>query len=266
MDNKKVKSTLPYVGIGLGALIILGIMNPFTVVNPGERGVVITLGSLSDELLGEGLNFRIPLIQDIYRISIKQQTTQGHASSFSSDLQTMSIDFKVIYQVPQSSVLSLFKEYQGDVYPQFVEPRIQEALKTVAAKYTAENFVKSREEVKTKVLQELKASLHGVVQVHDLPITNVDLSDELEKAIEQKQVKEQEALAKKYELDKAQKDAQITIVRAEAEAKAMQITGDALRATPQLASLKAIEKWDGVGPVVSGGGNNLFDVSRLLHK
>lgn len=255
-----------YVGIGLVALVVLALLNPFLIINPGERAVVITLGSISPNVKGEGLNFRIPLIQAIHKVSVKQQTVEGEASSFSSDLQTMAINFKVIYQVPEGSLVRIFKEYQGDVYYQFVEPRVQEAIKTVSAKYTAENFVKNRDEVKAKALEKLKTDLTGVVIVHDLPLTNVDLSDELEKAIEQKQVKEQEALAKKYELEKAQKDAEITIVRAEAEAKSMLITGNALRATPQLAALKAIEKWNGIGPVVSGGGGNMFDVSKLIAK
>lgn len=261
----RLKPAIPFLIAGVIGLMLLGMFNPVFIINPGERGVMVTLGSLSDQVAREGLNFKIPMMQTVHVVSIKQQTTEGQASSFSSDLQSMQISFKVIYQVPEGSVLNIFKNYQGDVYTQFVEPRIQEALKTVSAKYTAENFVKKREAVKTEVLEELKQTLKNVVLVHDLPLTNVDLSDELERAIEQKQVKEQEALAKKYELDKAQKDAQITIVKAEAEAESMRITGEALRATPQLASLKAIEKWNGVGPVVSGGGGNMLDVSRLVN-
>lgn len=255
-------------GIGFGVFaLFLGVLllNPFVIINPGERGVVVTLGALSKQVKGEGLSMRIPLVQNIHRVSVKQQTMVGEATCYSSDLQTMTIRYQVIWQVPEGSLIKIFQEYQGDVYSQFVEPRIQEAMKNASAKYTAENFVKSREKVKIQVLEQLKHDLRNVVRVIDLPITNVDLSDALEHAIEQKQVKEQEALAKKYELDKAQKDAEITIVQAQAEAKAMQITGDSLRATPQLASLKAIEKWNGVGPVVSGGGNNLFDVSRLVN-
>lgn len=262
----KVAPRFAAIGFGLIAVFIgFLLLNPFVVINPGERGVVVTLGALSKQLKTEGLSMRIPLIQTVHRVSVKQQTMEGEATSYSSDLQNLIIRYKVIWQVPEGSLLKIFQEYQGDVYSQFVEPRIQEALKNASAKYTAENFVKSRERVKLEVLAQLRHDLKNVVLVSDIPITNVDLSDALEHAIEQKQVKEQEALAKKYELDKAQKDAEITIVQAQAEAKAMQITGDALRVTPQLASLKAIEKWNGVGPVVSGGGNNLFDVSRLVN-
>lgn len=265
----KVNQLVPKLaGLGIGLfLLFVGflILNPFVVINPGERGVVVTLGALSQQLKGEGLSFRVPLIQTIHRVSVKQQTMEGEAICYSSDLQTMTIRYKVIWQVPEASLLKIFREYQGDVYTQFVDPRVQEAIKNASSKYSAENFVKSREKVKFQVLDQLKHDLRNVVVVTDLPITNVDLSDALEHAIEQKQVKEQEALAKKYELDKAQKDAEITVVQAEAEAEAMRITGESLRATPQLASLKAIEKWNGVGPVVSGGGNNLFDVSRLVN-
>ncbi len=101
----------------------------------------------------------------------------------------------------------------------------------------------------------------ALVELVDLPISNIDLTDELEHAIEQKQIKEQEALAKKYELDKARKQAEITIVDAQAEAKAVQIKGEALRSSPEVIQLEIAKKWNGKSPesvVVSKGGANVL--------
>jgi regulator of protease activity HflC (stomatin/prohibitin superfamily) len=101
----------------------------------------------------------------------------------------------------------------------------------------------------------------GLLTIVDFAITNIDLTDQLEKAIEDKQVKEQQALAKVYELQKAQKDAEIRIVNAKAEAEAIKITGDALAAAPKLIELELVKKWDGKAPqsvVTSQGGANIL--------
>lgn len=101
----------------------------------------------------------------------------------------------------------------------------------------------------------------ALIDLVDLPISNIDLTDELEKAIEQKQIKEQEALAKRYELDKAKKEAEITVVNATAEAKAVQIKGQALKASPEVIELEIAKRWDGKSPssvVVGKGGANVM--------
>jgi regulator of protease activity HflC (stomatin/prohibitin superfamily) len=89
-----------------------------------------------------------------------------------------------------------------------------------------------------------------------LAITNFDFTDELEKAIEQKTIREQEALAKHFELEKAKKDAEITYVNAEAEARAVKIKGEAIRLAPSVIQLEIVKKWNGVSPqsVVTGRG------------
>jgi hypothetical protein len=87
------------------------------------------------------------------------------------------------------------------------------------------------------------------------------LTDELEQAIELKQIKEQEALAKEYELRKAKKDAEITVVNAEAEAKAVKIKGAALKTSPEVIELEIAKKWNGESPatvVVGKGGGNVL--------
>lgn len=109
--------------------------------------------------------------------------------------------------------------------------------------------------------EKLMLSDTAMIDLVDLPISNIDLTDELEHAIEQKQIKEQEALAKRYELDKAKKEAEITVVNAQAEAKAVQIKGQALKASPEVIQLEIAKKWNGKSPesvVVSRGGANVL--------
>lgn len=257
--NVSQATLVPFI-VGAVVLILL-LSDIFVIINPGQRGIRVTLGSVSPGLLREGPNFKLPFMQNIVVETIKQQSVPGQTTAFSSDLQTMTVDYQILYRLPENRLVSLYTQYQGNPYENLVLPRVEETLKQVAAEYRAEDFVKQRQEVKVRVLHVIKDNFKGLVIVDDFPIKNIDLSDDLEHAIEQKQIKEQEALAKRYELDKARKDAEITVVNAEAEAKAVKIKGEALRSSPEVVNLDIVRKWDGKSPttvVVGHGGGNVL--------
>ncbi len=250
-----------------GVLVIaFMLMQSFTIIEPGYRGISVTLGTIDPNYRSEGLTFKVPFIETITKVPIKQITMSGEATCFSKDLQTVNVSFKALYRIPQDKIVTLFQQYQGDPYTTLVEPRIQDAIKQVAALYRAEDLVKEREQVRTRTLEIVRKELSEetktpLVNLVDLPISGIDLSDELEKAIEMKQIKEQEALAKNYELDKAKKQAEIVQVEAEAEAKAVHIKGQALKASPEVIELEIAKKWNGTPPttvVVGKGGGNVL--------
>lgn len=254
------------------ALLILAFQS-FTIVEPGYRGVSVTLGKVDPHFRGEGITFKMPFIERIIQMPIKQLTVSGDAPCFSSDLQTVTISFKALYKIPEERVVELYQQYQGDPYISLVEPRIQDALKQVTARYRAEDLVKNRERVKQESIILIREALEAdkgqtedttdspLIWVTDLPLSNIDLSEELERAIEQKQITEQQALAKKYELEKAIKEAEIVKVQAEAEANAVRIKGNALKSSPEVIELEIAKKWDGKAPstvVVGKGGGNVL--------
>jgi regulator of protease activity HflC (stomatin/prohibitin superfamily) len=250
---------VPFLAVGLAIVIIL--FTSFHVVPPGHRGVSITLGKVSPIMRKEGVTFKKPFIERLIDVSIRQRTVEGLSAAFSSDLQTVNVAFKTLYRLPETKVVELFQQYQGDPYLSLVEPRIQEELKQTTSLYRAEELVKSREKIKGEVLEKVKKAVGDIVYVSDLAITNFDFTDELERAIEQKTIREQEALAKSFELDKAKKDAEITIVNAEAEARSVKIKGEALRISSEVIALEIVKKWNGVSPttvVVDKGGANVL--------
>jgi regulator of protease activity HflC (stomatin/prohibitin superfamily) len=245
--------------IPLGIAVFLGFLffaGCYHIVPPGYRGISVTLGTVGKEAKGEGLTFKKPFIEKIYDFPVRQITVEGHAASYSSDLQTVQVTFKTLYRIPEGQVVAIFQQFAGDPYTTLVEPRIQEELKQITSLYRAEELVKSREKIKVEVLTRVAKAIGTFVVVSDIAITNFDFTDELERAIEQKTIREQEALAKAFELDKARKDAEITIVNAEAEARSVKIKGEALRNSPDVISLEIVKKWNGVAPtsVVTGRG------------
>lgn len=255
--------------LALFVFIFTLIWGSFYVVQPGERGFVVTLGHVPTEATTEGIGFKVPYISTIVKTSIKQQTIQQKYETFSSDLQQIDVQLAVLYRIPEKSVINLFKAYEGDVFDSLVFPRVQEAIKEVTATLTADGIVKKREEVKRLTLEKARLKMDGLVEIVDVVVADVALSKELEKAIEQKMVQEQSAAKAKFFKMQAEVEAQTAVVKAEGEAKAMaarakgeaeaiELTGKALKDNPTVLDLQTIQKWNGIAPLVVGNGGNLL--------
>lgn len=225
-----------------------------SVVDPGTRGVEVSMGTVTPTVYKEGLVFHIPLLTSVENISIKQQTSELKSETFSSDQQQVFMNLKVLYRVPEESVMTMFTDYQGDPFAALVAPRIHEALKAVTATYSAEEIVKNRAKIKAAALAEAKVKIGTIVFLEDVVLENISYSDELEKAIESKMVQQQEAAKATFLQDKALTEAKTAQIRATGEANAINTRGAALRNNPQVLELMTIEKWKGVTPLVVGAG------------
>ena len=244
--------------IGIAILLFVAVIlvaSSSYVVQPGTRGVAVTLGTVDTDFRPEGFGFKKPFITRIVPISIRQRTRAMPAECYSSDLQQVKMEVHVLYRVPESSVVKIFQEYAGEPFDNLIAPRVQEALKEVAATQSAEQIVKKREEIKTRAL-ELARRKSGAefLVVSDLVIYNLSLSSELETAIEMKMVQEQEAEKAKFTQLKAQIEADTAIIRAKGEAEAIQVRGAALRASPDFLKLQIVQSWNGRSPAVVGAG------------
>jgi len=251
---------------GVVALFTLSfVSSSFYIIEPGERGIVVTLGKVPITFSSEGLGFKTPMISDVVRVSIRQQTQELQASAFSSDLQQINVRLKILYRVPEASVIAIFQQYAGNPFDSLIAPRVQEALKEVTALESAEGIARKREVVKAKTLEFAKQKVGSMLYIEDIVIENIALSQDLENAIEAKMVQEQEAEKAKFTQQKAEIEAQTAVIRAEGEAKAISVRGAAIRANPGLIDLMIAEKWDGHTPLVvdsaKGGANILLPIS-----
>lgn len=258
----RLSSFAPRLVAGAALLIfsLIALSSSTHIVPPGFRGVLITLGKTEPVFKPEGLTLKLPFIQQIANVSVRQVTQQGRAASFTADLQNVDVLYDVLYRLPEARVVELYQNYSGNVYDSLLLPRIQESIKQVSAQYRAEDLVKNREKIKVQVIESLRQAMDGLVIINDLTITNIDLTDDLEKAIEQKTIAEQQSLKKNFELDIATKDAEIKRVTAKGEADAIRLQGEALKASPNVIELEIIRKWDGRAPqtvVTDKGGANI---------
>ena len=246
-------------------VLLIVLFNSFTTVKAGHSGVVTTFGKVSDGVLSEGLHFKIPFIQDIILVDNRVQKAEASCSSASKDLQTVSSTIAVNYKVLNGYSASVYKNIGMDYEAVIITPAIQECVKAVTAKFTAEELITNRQNVGDQMMELLKEKIgeYGI-EIQIFNITAFDFTDEYNAAIEAKQTAQQNALKAQQDLQRIKVEAEQTIAKAQAEAEAYRLKSEQL--TPEILISNYIEKWDGKLPtMVSGdGGNMMIDISELL--
>jgi prohibitin 2 len=253
------------IGVAVLLFLIVAFSSSTTyIVQPGTRGVKVTLGKTADDFLPEGFGFKAPFVTSIVSVNVRQKTQTVRAECFSSDLQQVVTDLRVLYRVPEKSVVQIYKQFAGDPFDSLIAPRVQEAIKEVTAMQTAEQIVKNREEIKQKTLAAARQKVGDILWVEDVVIRNIDLSPELEKAIEAKMVAEQQAAQARFSQVQVQVEAETAVIRAKGEAEAIKVRGEALKLNPAFLRLQIVERWNGKSPLVVPAEPNNAGAALLL--
>ena len=270
-DKKENKGGLfvdKYGDLRIGVLITLGIallfiittfFSSYSIVKSGEVGLKVRFGKIQNVQIDEGFNFKIPYVEKIVKVNIKVQKSEVKSNAASKDLQDINTKIAVNYRVEGTKASSLYKTI-GNKYDETVlQPAIQESIKAVISKYTAEEVITKRNEVSNLCMETLqeKVKKYGLV-IDNFNITDLNFSAEYSKAIEAKQVAEQQVLKAKQDLERTKIEAEQKVAEAQAEAKALkaqkqEITKDLLELRKIEAQLKAIEKWNGQLPTYNLG-------------
>ncbi len=240
------------VGVLLILVLLMGASSATYVVNPGYRGVQVTLGKVSPVAKPEGFGFKMPFVTRIYPVLIRQQAGKFDAECYSSDLQQVKIALRVLYRIPESKVVTVFRDYAGDPFESLVQPRVAEAIKELTALRTSEMIVQKREEIKIGSLDVARKKINDLLVIDDLVLEDIGLTDVLEKAIEAKMVQEQEAARARFAQQQAEVEASTAVIKAKGEAQSIHLRGKALMENPSVLDLQVVEKWDGIVPLVVG--------------
>ena len=263
-NSGKIKKTVTAVVILL--ILAVAVFNSFTVVDAGHSGVVVTFGQVSDNVLSEGLHFKIPFVQQIVLVDNRVKKAEvSDASSASKDLQTVTSTISVNYKVLNSYSASVYKNIGMDYEAVIITPAVIECVKAVTAKFTAEELITNRQSVSDQMMELLKQKIGNYgIEIQIFNITGFEFTAEYNAAIEAKQTAQQNALKAEQDLQRIKVEAAQTITQAEAEAEAYRLKSEQL--TPEIIISNYIEKWDGKLPtVVSGeGGTMMIDLTALL--
>lgn len=241
-------------------LILVGIIITFTffplvIVGAGQRGVVFNnLAGIEERILGEGTHFRAPFLESVTTISVRTQKTEVKAEAASKDLQTVNTDIVVNWHLDALRVNKIYQQIGDEkiVVDRILTPAVNEVVKAATAQKTASEVLAKRAELKADVDKLLSERLSKFdIILEDVSIVNVNFSTEFNRAIEQKQVAQQEAERALFRTQEASATAQATINLAKGEAEANRLKQQSL--SSELLQLRAIEKWDGKLPTYTGG-------------
>ncbi|MEQ8151342.1 MAG: prohibitin family protein [Smithellaceae bacterium] len=255
--QKTPKKLIVTVGI---ILFILIFFRPWVQVGAGQRGVVLNFGAVQEQVLEEGLHFRIPVMQEIALMDVKIQKAETDAAAASADLQDVSSRIALNYHVVPDKANVVYQKIGMQFKERIIDPAIQEVVKAVTAKYSAEELITKRPAVSEAMRVALADRLRANnIAVDAFSIVIFSFSKVFTEAIEAKQTAEQLALKAKRDLEriKIEADQKITAARAEAESLRLQranISPDLIELRRIEANMKAIEKWNGILPQVTGGG------------
>ncbi len=244
LNDKKI-----IISIFVVFVVLITLLCSFQTIKSGEVGLRVRFGKIIDTNLSEGLNLKIPYIESIVKVNIKVQKAELQTASASRDLQDINTDIAVNYRVESSKASSLYKTVGNSYQEVILEPAIEESIKSVISRYTAEETITKRPEVSKACQEELQAKVlkYGIV-IDNFNIINLEFSEEYSKAVEEKQVAEQKLATAKLE-------SEAKIVEAEATKKANELLKQSL--TDELIKKQFIEKWDGKLPNTYAGDNIL---------
>ena len=253
--NDELKNILK---IAAGAVIALFaavfLFSGIYTIDAGERGIVLSWGSISG-IEKDGLHLKMPFVQTVKKVDVRTRKAHAPASAASSDMQRVESEVSLNYRLDAENLSSIYTRTGLDIESSLIDPRIQEVVKAVVAKYQADKLLGQREIVKSEIesmLKESLASYHVIVEA--VQITNFKFSEQYDAAIEAKQTAEQNAQKAKNDLERIKVEAEQKIATARAEAEAIRIQADAIKAQggAEYVQLKAIEKWNGALPTYTG--------------
>lgn len=181
----------------------LFVWSVIAVVPTGYTGIKTTFGKVEDDAVSSGINIVAPW-QDIITMDNRTQKVQLKTQAFSSDIQQVDITLSVNYNIDQKTAQVLYKTVGINYYENIMLPRIQENIKAIFSKYTAESLIEKRNILSDEVADMTASDMQSYgINVVSISIEDIDFTDAFTDAVEAKQVAAQKKLT--AETEQAQK-------------------------------------------------------------
>lgn len=260
--NKKNKDTYIASRIILFFLLLALLSSFFVIVHAGQRGVLMQFGQVQERVLEEGIHMIVPIVNTVQKLSVRVQNEEITTEASSKDLQEVYTDVALNWHIIPEDANKIFQQIGNEqaIVIRIINPAVEEVLQAVMAKYTAEEIITKRREVKAEIDSALIERLINYhVAIDDISLVELHFSERFSDAVEAKQVAEQEARRAGFIALKATKQAEAKVNLARGEAEAQRLIGETL--TPQFLKKQAIERWDGKVPLIVGNENrNLLEL------
>ncbi len=255
-------------------LIVLILWGTFVIIPAGHRGVALWWGSVENRIMGEGLNFKVPIAETIIKVDVKVQPHPfKEIDASSKEYQNVKMTGMMNFHIDPAYVNDLYQKVGLDFADKVIDPAFNDFVKEVVPTYPIGEILPKREEIRKTAMKKLGDNLSRYhVIVDDIYFANIRFSSEYEGAIEAKQVAQQQVETQKQVLAQREIEAQQKVATAKGDAESIQVVAqgqakanDALSRSisPILVQYKGIERWNGTLPQVSGGAVPFIDIGKM---
>jgi prohibitin 2 len=257
LPNIKISPSLLALGIVI-LLLIIGFSRSFKIIDAKERGVVRTLGKLSNNTLEPGVQIEIPFISNITTIDISTKKLALDGSKiYTKDQQSATASTVANYNIRPDKVVALYNKLgaldKAALEQSLILPILQSTIRNELGKWTAEQLITEKDRIASRIFENLQivqneSGLEGIVNFSNFEIVGLNLDESYEAAVRAKVIAEQQAKAAENKTKQVEQEAKQRIIQAEAEAKSVKLRGDALSQNPNLVRYEAVQRWDGKLP------------------
>ena len=245
-------------------VIIVILAESIVIVEAGHRGVVLYLGAVENRVLGEGVHFIAPFLEQVVPMEVRTQKFQAEASAASNDLQEVQTVIALNYRIDPTEANKIYQTLGVNYGDRVISPTIQESVKASVAKFNAEELITKRETAKSVIANAIRSTLAANdIQTQNVFITDFKFSDAFATQIEQKVVAFQKYLTELNNLRsvsvvanqsvaQAEGQARANAARATGESQAIKIITSQLKESPEYLQWQAISRWNGQMPYALG--------------
>jgi regulator of protease activity HflC (stomatin/prohibitin superfamily) len=261
-SNNKLKIIA---GVGTFIVIIIVIFESVVVVQAGHRGVVLYVGAVENRVLGEGIHFIIPFVEQVVPLEVRTLKFQADAAAASNDLQEVQTTIALNYHLTPSQANIIYQQLGADYADRIIAPTIQESVKASVAKFNAEELITKRATAKAVIAQAIGNTLGARnIIVETVFITDFKFSPAFANQIESKVVAFQKYLTEQNNLlaikvianqtvVQAQAGARANVAKANGESQAIRIITSQLKQSPEYLQWLSVNRWNGQLPFALGG-------------
>lgn len=246
----------------------------FVIIPAGHRGVVLWWGSVEKRVMGEGLNFKVPIAERVIKVDVRVQPHPfKEIDAASKEYQMVKLTGMMNFHIDPAYVNVLYQKVGLDFANKVIDPAFNDFVKEVVPNYPITEILPKREEIRKRAMTKLGENLARYhIIVDDIYIANIRFSPEYEKAIEAKQVAQQQVETQRQILAQREIEAQQKVVTAKGEAEAILVVAQgqakanemlSRSISPILVEYKGIEKWNGVLPQFTGGAIPFIDIGKV---
>lgn len=265
----RFQAQLGLLGSVVGTLSSVYVATKYTVftVQPGEKALIFhKVNGLKDKIYHEGIHLMVPWLERPIIYDVKTQPQKFKSQTGTKDLQLIDIDITLLYRPNPEKLTKIYRSV-GLNYAERVLPSVvNEVMKSVAAQYISTQLMTQREQVGYVVRKQLEARLsYFDILLDEIAITHIEFSDEFTKAVEAKQIAQQDAMKAIFTVEQAVQEKKSKIIQSQGEATSASLYGESLRENQSYLELRRIEQSiENANKLAKSRNNLLLDSDSLL--